>query len=115
MSIQLNDDDCLTLEVQGLIPREILEGVRTLPLNYVLHAKACASAELEGVRSEFARIGLRAFQPIMFRKLKKNQLRRALSELDSDPSLVTVCTLSEILETAFILDMLEKGEKKAYD
>jgi len=47
----------------------------------------------------------------MFRKLKKNQLRRALSELDSDPSMDTRCALSEILETAFILDMIEKGEK----
>jgi hypothetical protein len=112
MNVQLNDDYGWILDVQGLIPRDVLERViRVLRLEEVLHVQGSATFELEGVRSEFARIGIRAFHPEVFREFKRKKLKRALSELGPHPLTYTRRALSEILETAFILDMMEKGEK----
>lgn len=109
MSISINDDE-LTLGVRGVIPKNIFERVRRLPLHYMLEAKGSACFELDRVRSDFERFGIRAYRPTMFKKLKKKQLRRALSEVHPVPSMDTFCTLIEILETAFILEMIEKEE-----
>jgi hypothetical protein len=116
MAMRIDEHDWRTWGVGDLIPEDVLKRMAALPLMGVdhlhgldvNHLEGSAYFELDAVSKKFARHGIRCFHPTVFKELKRKKLKRALAELDPDPSMDTVCAMSEILETAFILAMMER-------